>query len=128
MEDIGATLLRYIEANNYTQTSFAKKMNISLSTLNKYILNKRQIPLDNLIRFAIELNFSLDYILGIMNVDNDAITKPEYELILKLRKLNPKDFDIVYTSISNLLEVIERNEQNKWENNEKTNSIYVKSK
>lgn len=113
MEDIGAILLRYIEANNYTQTSFAKKMNISLSTLNKYILNKRQIPLDNLIRFAIELNLSLDYILGIMNVDNKAITKHEYELVLKLRKLNPKDFDIVYNSISNLLEVIERNEQNK---------------
>lgn len=113
MEDIGATLLKYIEANNYTQTSFAKKMNISLSTLNKYVLNKRQIPLDNLIRFAIELNFSLDYILGIMNLDNDTITKSEYELILKLRKLNPKDYDIVYKSISNLLDVIEKNERNK---------------
>ena len=66
MKDIGSILLKYILANNYTQTSFAKKMNISLSTLNKYILNKRQIPLDNLIRFAIELNFSLDYALGIM--------------------------------------------------------------
>lgn len=61
MNDIGTILLKYILANNYAQTSFAKKMNISLSTLNKYILNIRQIPLDNLIRFAIELNFLLDY-------------------------------------------------------------------
>lgn len=113
MEDIGTALLRYIEANNYTQTSFAKKMNISLSTLNKYILNKRQIPLDNLIRFAVELNFSLDYIFGIMDQDSKNLTKSEYELILKLRKLTPKEYEIVYDSISNLLEVIGKHEQNK---------------
>lgn len=113
MEDIGSALLRYIEANNYTQTSFAKKMNISLSTLDKYILNKRQIPLDNLIRFAIELNFSLDYVFGIMDEKNNTVTKSEYDLILKLRKLEPRDYDIVYNSISNLLEIIEKYEQNK---------------
>lgn len=112
MKDIGSTLLKYIKANNYTQTSFAKKMNISLSTLNKYILNKRQIPLDNLVRFAIELNFSLDYIFDIMIKDDKTITKSEYDLILKLRKLNPRNYDIVYNSISNLLEVIDDNEQN----------------
>lgn len=88
-------------------------MNISLNTLNKYILNKSQIPLDNLIRFAIELNFSLDYVFGIMDEENNTVTKFEYDLILKLRKLQPKDYDIVYNSISNLLEVIGKNEQNK---------------
>lgn len=54
MEDIGSLLLTYIRKNNYTQTSFAKKMNISLSTLNKYILNKRQIPLDNSLRKSLK--------------------------------------------------------------------------
>ena len=73
MEKLGNLLLKYIELNNYTQTAFAKKMNISLSTLNKYILNKRQIPLDNLIRFAKELDFSLDYALGILNDDSNKI-------------------------------------------------------
>lgn len=110
MEDIGSLLLTYIRKNNYTQTSFAKKMNISLSTLNKYILNKRQIPLDNLIRFAKVLNFSLDYALGIMDLDSDSITKREYDLIIKLRKINPSDYDKVYESISNLLDVLEKNE------------------
>lgn len=110
MKDIGTILLKHILANNYTQTSFAKKMNISLSTLNKYILNKRQIPLDNLIRFAIELNFSLDYALGIMNDESNNITKQEYDLIMQLRKIDPKDYKIVYESISNLLEILNKNE------------------
>lgn len=112
MKDIGSILLKYILANNYTQTSFAKKMNISLSTLNKYILNKRQIPLDNLIRFAIELNFSLDYALGIMTDESNKITKQEYDLIMQLRKIDPKDHKIVYESISNLLELLNKNETN----------------
>ena len=112
MKDIGSILLKYIFANNYTQTSFAKKMNISLSTLNKYILNKRQIPLDNLIRFAIELNFSLDYALGIMTDESNKITKQEYDLIMQLRKIDPKDYKIVYESISNLLELLNKNEIN----------------
>ena len=112
MKDIGSILLKYILANNYTQTSFAKKMNISLSTLNKYILNKRQIPLDNLIRFAIELNFSLDYDLGIMTDESNKITKQEYDLIMQLRKIDPKDYKIVYESISNLLELLNKNETN----------------
>lgn len=112
MKDIGSILLKYILANNYIQTSFAKKMNISLSTLNKYILNKRQIPLDNLIRFAIELNFSLDYALGIMTDESNKITKQEYDLIMQLRKIDPKDYKIVYESISNLLELLNKNETN----------------
>ena len=112
MNDIGTILLKYILANNYTQTSFAKKMNINLSTLNKYILNKRQIPLDNLIRFAIELNFSLDYALGIMTDESNKITKQEYDLIMQLRKIDPKDYKIVYESISNLLELLNKNETN----------------
>lgn len=112
MNDIGTILLKYILANNYTQTSFAKKMNISLSTLNKYILNKRQIPLDNLIRFAIELNFSLDYALGIMTDESNKITKQEYDLIMQLRKIDPKNYKIVYESISNLLELLNKNETN----------------
>ena len=112
MKDIGSILLKYILANNYTQTSFAKKMNISLSTLNIYILNKRQIPLDNLIRFAIELNFSLDYALGIMTDESNKITKQEYDLIMQLRKIDPKDYKIVYESISNLLELLNKNETN----------------
>lgn len=112
MKDIGSILLKYILANNYTQTSFANKMNISLSTLNKYILNKRQIPLDNLIRFAIELNFSLDYALGIMTDESNKITKQEYDLIMQLRKIDPKDYKIVYESISNLLELLNKNETN----------------
>ena len=112
MKDIGSILLKYILANNYTQTSFAKKMNISLSTLNKYILNKRQIPLDNVIRFAIELNFSLDYALGIMTDESNKITKQEYDLIMQLRKIDPKDYKIVYESISNLLELLNKNETN----------------
>lgn len=87
-------------------------MNISLSTLNKYILNKRQIPLDNLIRFAIELNFSLDYALGIMTDESNKITKQEYDLIMQLRKIDPKDYKIVYESISNLLELLNKNETN----------------
>ena len=108
MEDVGKKLLKYIEASNYTQTSFAKKMNISLSTLNKYVLNKRQIPLDNLVRFAKELNFSLDHFLGVMDKNSISLNKDELELIKQLRQLNSDDYDKAYKSIYVLLELINK--------------------
>lgn len=45
-----------------------------------------------------------------MDLDSDSITKREYDLIIKLRKINPSDYDKVYESISNLLDVLEKNE------------------
>ncbi|MEF9962018.1 MAG: hypothetical protein RR945_03200 [Erysipelotrichaceae bacterium] len=61
-----------------------------------------------------ELNFLLDYVFRVMKDDTSEITKYEFELIMKLRKIKLEYYDIAYKSTANLLDLIEKNEQNKY--------------
>lgn len=54
-----------LEKSNYTQAQIIRKMNINKSSFNKYIQAERQISLDLLIKFAIELKFSIDEIFNL---------------------------------------------------------------
>lgn len=85
---LGQYLLFELEKSDYTQAQFARKMNISKSSLNKYIQDERQIPLDLLVKFAFELKFSIDEIFNLNFKDGvDDLTVSEYTLIKELRKL-----------------------------------------
>lgn len=106
MKDIGNQLLSYIEEKDYTQTSFAKKMNISPSTLNKYIQNKRQIPLDILVSFSKELDFSVDVLIGLVRQNDLSLNKNKKYAIKKLQKIKAQKGEKVYQSILNLIDVI----------------------
>lgn len=105
MKEIGKELRKYIKKNNYeNEKDFAKKMNITPSTLSKYILNQRQIPLDTLTAFAKELGFSIDYLCEIKNPQFDEngsylLNQREEELITLLQDL-PID---VYDSVIELM-------------------------
>lgn len=110
MADIGSTLLFFIKRKNYTQISFAKKMNISPSTLNKYIQNKRTIPLDLLSSFADELDCSLDVLAGRVSANYLSLNKDEIKLIKLLRKVEVEDYHITYQSIINLIGLIAKDE------------------
>lgn len=85
---LGQYLLFELEKSNYTQAEFARKMNISKSSLNKYVQDERQIPLDLLVKFATELKFSIDEIFN-LNFSNelDNLTASECTLITELSKI-----------------------------------------
>lgn len=108
MEDIGKELRKYIRRTNYnSEKDFAKKMNISPSTLSKYLLNQRQIPTDTLVSFAKELDFSIDHILGVRNKQNKvtigSLTQKEEMIIELLRNLPPEQYDKTIEAILILL-------------------------
>ncbi len=108
MRDIGKELKKYIRRTDYnTEKDFAEKMNISPSTLSKYLLNQRQIPTDTLASFAKELDFSIDHILGVRNKQDEmiigALTKREETIIKLLRNLPQEQYDQTVEAILILL-------------------------
>ena len=50
-----------------TQQELAAKLNIRQSTLSQYENGQRQIPLNTLIKLALLLDTSTDYLLGLTN-------------------------------------------------------------
>lgn len=95
MKDIGKQIKKYIKYNKYTQKTFAKKMNISESSLSKYLLNQRQIPIDTLYDFAKELNFSIDHLVGLSHNTDEIklLTNKEKDLIILLHQLSDNKYD-----------------------------------
>lgn len=57
------------EDNNLTQKAVAKYLNVKQNTYSQYESEKRQIPLEALIALARFYNTSVDYILGLTDVD-----------------------------------------------------------
>ena len=109
-KQIGTILLEELDERGISQKEFAAKMSISASSLNKYLLNKRQIPIDLLIKFANELDISLDECLGIGNSENlTKLTKKEKNLILKLRQINSSRRDLILKCFLILLDQIKKN-------------------
>ncbi len=53
------------EENNLTQTEIAKILNIKQNTYSQYENEKRQLPIDVLIKLAKFYKVSTDYILGL---------------------------------------------------------------
>lgn len=45
-----------------------------------------------------------------MKEDISNITRYEFDLIIQLRIIDPKNYDITYKSISNLLELLKKDE------------------
>lgn len=53
------------EDKDIKQVEIAKKLNISQTNYSKYELGKINIPIDTLIKIAIILDTSIDYLLGL---------------------------------------------------------------
>lgn len=68
MDTFGAILKRTIKEAGYTQSEFADKTNIGLSSLKKYMSNKNLPDIDTLKIICNELNCSYDYLLGYSKV------------------------------------------------------------
>lgn len=97
----GDKLRETLEQKEMQQKDFAKIMNISASSLNGYITNRR-LPSIYLVRdFAKELGVSVDYLLD-YEPENVALSPSENEIIHKLRSLPEEQRKI----ISSLIEML----------------------
>ena len=63
------------ELNKKTQTDIAKVLHIKQNTYSQYENNQRQIPIEHLIALAKFYDVSVDYILGLTDVDYPYPTK-----------------------------------------------------
>lgn len=61
---IGARLRNMLERNGLTQTELAKRLDISISTLNGYITDYREPDARMLSRLARELDTTADYLIS----------------------------------------------------------------
>ncbi len=66
--DIGAKIRSLLEQEGITQKQLAESLNISATTLNGYIKNRRQPNAKMMIRLASYFNTTTDYIYGITNL------------------------------------------------------------
>ena len=66
--DIGAQLRNLLEQDGISQKQLAEDLNISATTLNGYIQNRRQPDAKMVIRLASYFNTTTDYIYGITSL------------------------------------------------------------
>lgn len=85
----GERLKDLIDRNDYSQKSFAKLLNVSLSTLNGYVNNYRLPNLILIVRIAEILGVTTDYLLGCESKPIDLpLSNDERNLLENLRKLD----------------------------------------
>ncbi len=63
--DIGTQLRNLLEQDGITQKELAEALNISATTLNGYVQNRRQPDAKTVIRLASYFNTTTDYIYGV---------------------------------------------------------------
>lgn len=71
--NIGAQLRNLMEEDGITQRQLAKALNISATTLNGYVQNRRQPDAKTMVRLASYFNTTTDYIYGITTVREPVI-------------------------------------------------------
>lgn len=91
--DIGYQLRRMIEEKGITQKELAKSLNLSATTLNGYIQNRRQPDAQTLVQIAAYFDMSTDYIYGITPMKNHqaASFNKQERLLVKIFRSIPKE-------------------------------------
>lgn len=101
----GDRLREILEQKEIQQKIFAQKLNISSSSLNGYITNRR-LPNILLVRdIARELGVSIDYLLDYQPSPDSAAASPAETALLKsLRSLPEEKRELVYSLVKMLSE------------------------
>lgn len=101
----GDKLREILEQRELLQVDFAKKMNVSKSSLNSYI-NNHQLPNILLVRdMAKELGVSVDYLLDYQpNSENVAVSPKEAELVRDFRALSNEQRNMIAALVKMLSE------------------------
>lgn len=98
--NIGTRILNLLEEEGISRREFAQKLHINYSTVNGYILNRRQPDCEMLFRIADILNSSTDYLIGRSNIKfyKDLNYSPKESLLISnFRGLNPDMQDLLIT-------------------------------
>ena len=76
--DIGSQLRKLLEQDGITQKQLAKDLNISTTTLNGYVKNRRQPDANTVIRLASYFNTTTDFIYGLTTLREPMASPCKY--------------------------------------------------
>lgn len=96
--DIGNQLRNLMEENGISQKQLARDLNISATTLNGYVQNRRQPDAKTVIRLASYFNTTTDYIYGITTV-REPLSSPynaDKRHLVKIYRGIPEDKKPLY--------------------------------
>ena len=91
--DIGNQLRRLLDQDGITQKQLAQALNISTTTLNGYIQNRRQPDANTVIRLASYFNTTTDFIYGLTAL-RETVESPynaDERHLLKIYRAIPED-------------------------------------
>lgn len=96
--DIGAQLRSLMEEDGITQRQLAKELNISATTLNGYVQNRRQPDAKTMIRLASYFNTTTDYIFGITTIREPMARpyNPDEQRLVNIYRGMPEDKKPLY--------------------------------
>lgn len=101
----GERLLKLIEEKEISQKQLSADLEITYTTFNGYINNKREPDFHTLKRIATYLESSTDYLLGLTNhpqITKEKLTKTEAELVVIYRQL-PEEYQKLLFEQSKLM-------------------------
>ena len=87
------------EAKNLTQLRLAMELNVSQETISGYEIGKAVPPAEMLVKLAVTLDTSVDYILGRTDIKStlraSELSEQEAEILTILRK-QPEDKEFLF--------------------------------
>ena len=95
----GDKLLEILEEKEISQKEFASMLNISPSTLNGYIKNKRQPDFELVRNISFILDVSADHLLECRG-NGIKLSVKEMSLIAKMRILSAEQQEIIYDLVN----------------------------
>lgn len=96
--DIGFQLRNLLEQEGITQKQLAEELNISATTLNGYVKNRRQPDANTVIRLASYFNTTTDYIYGVTTI-REPLSSPynaEEQHLINIYRGMPEDKKPLY--------------------------------
>lgn len=96
--DIGTQIRNLIEQEGITQKKLAGELNISTTTLNGYIQNRRQPDAKMAIRLAAYFNTTLDYIFGLTTLREPPVSSYNVEerILVDIYRGLPEELKTLY--------------------------------
>ncbi|MCM1259203.1 MAG: helix-turn-helix domain-containing protein [Roseburia sp.] len=98
--DIGTQLRNLIEQEGITQKQLAGELNISTTTLNGYIQNRRQPDARMAIRLAAYFNTTLDYIYGLTTLREPPVSpyNAQERMLVDIYRGLPDEWKTLYVA------------------------------
>ncbi len=96
--DIGTQLRNLLEQDGITQKQLAQALNISTSTINGYIHNRRQPDVKTVIRLASYFHTTTDYIYGLTTLREPLVSpyNAEERHLVNIYRMIPDDKKSLY--------------------------------